>query len=128
MCQQCWCSPTRHTATVSTLKRVILHVPFLTIHHLCRNVVLTCSVLFYCNVGWCIKDSAVHCSQQWLVAELLGLGITDRVRGRAKGMGFFCVFFFSLCVECDKHFVLFSWHVNSTTLRTTTTIRDDDVL
>ena len=61
-------------------------------------------VILYCNVGWCIKDSAVHHHQQCLVAEWLGLSVTVRVRVtvRARGPGngiflFFFFFFFCLC-------------------------------
>ena len=47
-----------------------------------------CSVILYCNVGWCVKGSAVHhCRQQCLVAEWLGLG---------PGNGVLPFFFFCL--------------------------------
>ena len=57
----------------------------------CNVVVLT-----YCNVGWCVKDSAVHRSQQqWVVAEWLGPSVAVRVRVRAREWNFSLLFFFS---------------------------------
>ena len=56
-----------------------------------------CRVILYCNVGWCVKGSAVHHSrQQSLVAEWLGLSFTVRVRARdrARECDFFVFFFF----------------------------------
>ena len=57
-----------------------------------RNVIFTsCNlcplhcVMLYCNVGWCVKGSAVHHSyQQCLVAEWLGLSVIVRVKLRAR--------------------------------------------
>ena len=56
-------------------------------------------VILYCNVGWCVKGSAVHRSrQQSLVAEWLGLSVTVRVkvRARARECDFSVLFFFSV--------------------------------
>ena len=40
-------------------------------------MLLSLRVILYCNVGWCVKDSAVHRSrQQWLVAEWLRFSVT----------------------------------------------------
>ena len=55
--------------------------------------------VIYCNVGWCVKGSAVHhCCQQCLVAEWLGLSVTVRVRvmARAREWDFTVLFFFCL--------------------------------
>ena len=42
-------------------------------------------IRLHCNVGWRVKDGEVHRSrQQWLVAKWLGLGVTVRVRTRAR--------------------------------------------
>ena len=63
--------------------RVILHgtVPYNT----SCNVVVLRRIIFYCNVGRCVKDGVVHRSrQQSLVAKWLGLGVTVRVRFRAR--------------------------------------------
>ena len=39
------------------------------------NLVVLCRIILYCNVGWGVKDGAVHRSrQQWFVAKWLGLG------------------------------------------------------
>ena len=64
-------------------------------------------VIFCCNVGWCVKGSAVHHHrQQSLIPEWLGLSVTVRVRvrARARECGFFRSFFFvcvkQLCVAC----------------------------
>ena len=85
-------------AMALTLRWVILHVPFLIIRHL-YIMLLSLRVLLYCNVGCCVKDSAVHCSrQQWLVAEWLGFSVTVRVRARAREWDS-SVLFFSLCVK-----------------------------
>ena len=57
-------------------------------------------VRLYCNVGWCVKGSAVHRShQQPLVAEWLGLSVTVRVRvrARARECDFSVLLFFCLC-------------------------------
>ena len=57
-------------------------------------------VILCCNVGWCVKGSAVHHRrQQSLVAEWLGLSVTVRVRvrARARGCGFSVLFFCCLC-------------------------------
>ena len=59
-------------------------------------------VILYCNVGWCIKGSAVHHRhQQCLIAEWLGLSVIVRVRARARewvfSVSFFFFFFFSVC-------------------------------
>ena len=62
-------------------------------------------VIIYCNVGWCVKGSAVYRSrQQSFVAEWLGLSFTVRVmvRARARECGFFRSFFFFLCVVCHS--------------------------
>ena len=74
----------------------------------------------YCNVGWCIKGSAVrHRHQQCFVAEWLGLSVTIRVRARARGWDF--PFFFLSMLKVTNTFVL---HVRGSCgvhgLRTTT--------
>ena len=57
-----------------------------------------CRVILYCNVGWCVKGSAVHRSrQQSLVAEWLGLSVTVRVKVRARPPNVIFPFFFFLC-------------------------------
>ena len=72
-----------------------------------------CRVISYCNVGWCIKGSAVHhCRQQCLIAEWLGLGPWN---------GILFHFFFLSVLKVTNTFVL---HVNGSCgvhdLRTTT--------
>ena len=62
-------------------------------------------VISYCNVGWCVKGSAVHCScQQSLVARWLGLSATVKVRVRARARE--CGFSFFPCVKVTNTFVL----------------------
>ena len=62
-------------------------------------VIFTCNLRplrRYCNVGWCGKLKAVQCTtghQQCLVAEWLGLSVTDRVRARAREWNFSIPFF-----------------------------------
>ena len=57
-----------------------------------RHVIYVLYVM-YCNVGWCVKGSAVHHRhQQCLVAEWLGLSVTVRVRARAREWDFFFLF------------------------------------
>ena len=59
-------------------------------------------VILYCNVGWCVKGSAVQRSRQHcLVAEWLGLSVTVRVRARDREWGFPFLFFFSAYVRSD---------------------------
>ena len=57
------------------------------------------SVIFYCDVGWCVNDIAVLCSapQSSAVARVtkwLGLGVTFRVRvrDRARECNYFFLF------------------------------------
>ena len=55
-----------------------------------RNLCPLRRVILYCNVGWCVKGSAVrHCRQQCLVAEWLGLEPGNGV----------LPFFFSVCYK-----------------------------
>ena len=64
------------------------------------NVVVLRRIIFYCNVGWGVKDGAVRRSrQQWLIAKWLGLGVTVRVRGPGNGI---LLLFCFLCVKSDK--------------------------
>ena len=57
-------------------------------------------VILYCNIGWCVKDGAVHRShQQRLIAKWLGLGVTVRVRGPGNGI---LLLFCFLCVKSDE--------------------------
>ena len=65
-------------------------------------------VILYCNVGWCVKGSAVHRSrQQSLVAEWLGLSVTVRVKVRARTREReFPLLYFLVCVKSDKHLCL----------------------
>ena len=62
-------------------------------------------VILYCNVGWCVKDSAVHRSrQQCLVAEWLGLSVTVRVRVRVRAREW--DFSLLVCVKSDQNLCL----------------------
>ena len=57
-------------------------------------------VMLYCDVGWCIKGSAVHSScQQCLIAKQLGLSVTVRIRARVREceFPFFFSSYFGLC-------------------------------
>ena len=67
-------------------------------------------VILCCNVGWCVKGSAVHHSRQCLVAKWLGLSVTVRVRvrvrARARECDFSLLFFFVCVVKGDKHLCL----------------------
>ena len=65
-------------------------------------------VMLYCNVGWCVKSSAVHRSrQQCLIAEWLGLSVTVRVSVKVRpGNGIFPFFYFFVCVKSDQHLCL----------------------
>ena len=86
------------------------------------NLCLLCRVILHCNVGWCVKGSAVHRSrQQFLVAEWLGLSVTIRVRVRAKaGECDFSILFFFFCVKSDKHLCLArSWKLQRSWCKTT---------
>ena len=60
------------------------------------------TTVLYCNIDWCVKDSAVHCScLQWLEAIWLGLVLQLGIRASE--------------VNVTNAFVLLSWHVNSMT-------------
>ena len=75
-----------------------------------------CCVLLYCDVDWCVKDSAVHYShqhQQWFVAKWLGVGVTVRMRIMARAREWNYFFFFLSVLKCDNTFVLHSWYVHS---------------
>ena len=63
--------------------------------------------MLHCNVGWCIKGSAVHRSnQQCLVIKWLGLSVTVRVRAIGPGNGIFLSFFFLSVLKVTNTFVL----------------------
>ena len=66
-----------------------------------------CRVILYCNVGWCVKGSAVHhhC-QQCVVSEWLGLSFTVRVRARAREWDFAVLSFFFFSLKVTKHLCL----------------------
>ena len=68
------------------------------------NLLPLCCVILYCNVGWCVKGSAVQDRyQQCLVAEWLGLSVTVRVRVRARARKWgFSLFFLPAVYHCDK--------------------------
>ena len=68
-----------------------MYVPFLRIRHC--NLRPLRRVVLYCNVGWCVKGSAVHHRrQQCLIAKWLGLEL-----GLGSGNGIFRSFFYFLC-------------------------------
>ena len=59
------------------------------------NVVVLRHIIWYCNIGWHVKDGVVHHGcQQWLVAKWLGLGVTVRVMVRARTREWNYLFFF----------------------------------
>ena len=110
MCQICLFSSLLlfflHSFVSALIIGAILHVPFLRIHHIYVMYFTSFRrVIFYSNVGWCVKGSAVHHSrQQSLVAEWLGLSVTVRVKVRARARECdFSVLFFFFCVKSDKH-------------------------
>ena len=68
------------------------------------NLRLLLRVIVYCNIGWCVKGSAVHHRhQQCLIAEWLELSVTVRVRARTRERDFGVLL---LCVKSDKYLCL----------------------